>query len=182
MAESKPENDAYSRIETVMVMALKNEISWKMLDAILEELTPTLDKSKQVIKALLKELRALNSSFQNMKAGCDCQNKIESADNTKDFEQICNKKVEIIEPECQLEIENNLSQDDKYETSDLPKDDSFTASESDNEVLRNRIHSDDLNNIELVEEFKDQFYTFIGNDVESSVSSPGSNSQTRTRV
>ena len=69
MAEEISKNNATSRIETVMiVMALKNEISWKMLDSILEELTPTLDKSKQVIKMLLKELQALQSSLQKMKA------------------------------------------------------------------------------------------------------------------
>ena len=164
MAESKPENDASSRIETVIVMALKNEISWKMLDSILDELTPTLDKSKQVIKLLLKEMQALQSSFQKMKAECDCQKMIESADAVKDSEQECHKEVKNIEPVCQLENENNLSQDDEDMISDVPKDD---ASESDNEIFGNRLRSVDLKSIELVEEFKDQLYTFIGNNVET---------------
>ena len=43
------EDGAFSRVEGVIVMALKNEISWQMLDLLLEELTPTLEKSKQVI-------------------------------------------------------------------------------------------------------------------------------------
>ena len=160
-------SDKMAGIEAVILMSLKNEISWKMLDLFLEELTPTLDKSKQVIKILVKELQALQSSIQKMKAECDCHKMIGTADTTKDSEQEYNTQMEIIEPECQLEIENNLSQNNKDMISDVPKDDSFTASKSDNEVLRNRIHSDDLNSIELVEEFKDQLYTFIGNDVES---------------
>ena len=161
MAESKPENDASSRIETVIVMALKNEISWKMLDSLLEELTPTIEKSKQVIKILLNELQTLQLSFQKIK--CNCHKMIKSADTSKDSEQECNTEVGIIEPECQLEIENNISRDDKYTTSDIPIDNSFTASKSDNEVFGNRLQSQDLNNIALVEEFKDQLYTFVGN-------------------
>ena len=112
MAEEISRNDAFSRIEGVIIMALKNEISWKMLDSFMEELTPTLDKSKQVIKILVKELQALQSSFQKMKTECNCQKMIESADTAKDSEQECNTEVEIIEPECQLEIENKISQDD----------------------------------------------------------------------
>ena len=160
MAETKSKNDASSRIETVIVMALKNEISWKMLDLFLEELTPTFDKSKQVIKILVKELQALQSSLQKMKAECDCHKMIESVENAKDSEQKCDTEVVIIESECQLEIENKISQDD------VPIDNSFTACESDNEVFGNRLQSKDLNDIELVEEFEDQLYTFIGNDVD----------------
>ena len=66
MAEEISKDNATSRIETVIVMALKNEISWKMLDSLMEELTPTLEKSKQVIKVLLKEVQSLQSSFQKM--------------------------------------------------------------------------------------------------------------------
>ena len=46
----------------------------------------------------------------------------------------------------------------------FPKDNSFYVAESDYEFLENKLNSNDLNNIELVEEFKDQLYTFIGND------------------
>ena len=80
MAEQISRNDSYSRIETVIIMALKNEISWKMLVSFMEELTPTLEKSKQVMKILLKEVQALQSSLQKMKAACDCHKTIKSAD------------------------------------------------------------------------------------------------------
>ena len=73
MAEqtTNTKDGASLRVEGVITMALNNEISWKMLDLLLEELTPTLKKSKQVIKILLKELQALSSSFQKMKAQKD---------------------------------------------------------------------------------------------------------------
>ena len=38
-------------------LALSNKVPWKTLDVILDDLTPTLDKSKQLNKALLKELQ-----------------------------------------------------------------------------------------------------------------------------
>ena len=63
MTEEILKNDAASRIEGVIIMALKSEISWKMLDFILEELTPTNDKSKQVIKILLKEMQVLHTKL-----------------------------------------------------------------------------------------------------------------------
>ena len=59
MAEEISKDNATSRIETVIVMALKNEISWKMLDSLMEELTPTLEKSKQVIKVCTFERSAV---------------------------------------------------------------------------------------------------------------------------
>ena len=89
MAKQISKNGAISRIEGVIVMALKNEISWKMLDSFMEELTPNFDKSKIVIKVLLKELKALQSSLQKMKAECDCHKMIESVDAAKDSEQKC---------------------------------------------------------------------------------------------
>ena len=38
-------------------LALKNEIAWSALKFIIEGLTPTLEKSKEVNKFLLKELQ-----------------------------------------------------------------------------------------------------------------------------
>ena len=41
-------------------LATYNKIPWEMLALLLENLIPTLDKSKQVIKILLKEMQVLN--------------------------------------------------------------------------------------------------------------------------
>ena len=46
-------------------MALKNTISWKALAILLDELTPTFDKSKQLNRILLKELESVQSKSQN---------------------------------------------------------------------------------------------------------------------
>ena len=42
-------------------MALKNTISWKALNILLDELTPTFDKSKQLNRILLKELEKVQN-------------------------------------------------------------------------------------------------------------------------
>ena len=55
--------DTSTKIKCLIQMALKNEISWHTLHSIINELTPTLEKSKQIIKALLKE-------FENHKLIC----------------------------------------------------------------------------------------------------------------
>ena len=103
------EDGAFSRVEGVIVMALKNEISWQMLDLLLEELTPTLEKSKQVIKILLKELHALSSSFQKMKAQKDSLTIETSGESEKpkdeerseskyqETEKICNNSEQTIQ-------------------------------------------------------------------------------------
>ena len=47
-----------------MDMAMKNEISWTILETLFDELTPSLEKSKHVVKVLLKEFQALQSKLQ----------------------------------------------------------------------------------------------------------------------
>ena len=49
------------RIKCLIEMALENQISWLTLDSIINELTPTLENSKQIIKLLLKEFRGHQS-------------------------------------------------------------------------------------------------------------------------
>ena len=56
--------DVSTKIGCLIDMALKNEISWKMLESLLDQVTSTLEKSKEVIKILLKELRSLQSPYQ----------------------------------------------------------------------------------------------------------------------
>ena len=47
--------DLSIRIKCLIEMALEDHISWLTLDTIINELTPTLEKSKQITKAFLKE-------------------------------------------------------------------------------------------------------------------------------
>ena len=44
--------------------ALQNNISWETLAFLLDELTPTLAKSKELVKILLKQLQQFHKNFQ----------------------------------------------------------------------------------------------------------------------
>ena len=46
--------------------ALQNKITWEVLDHFLNDLTPTLATSKQVIKVLLKELQKHQLELQKV--------------------------------------------------------------------------------------------------------------------
>ena len=127
--------DTSAKIKCLIEMALKGEITWLNLDSILNRLSPTLEKSKLIIRALLSEFRS-HQSICFMKQSEDA--------------------IEVDENQYNSDS-SNFIKDNK----DLPKNDCFIASQSDNQVFENRLQSKDLNNIELVEEFKDQFYTFI---------------------
>ena len=48
-------------------MALQKKISWETLVVFLDDLTPTLSKSKQAIEVLVEELQALQSNCMIMK-------------------------------------------------------------------------------------------------------------------
>ena len=47
-------------------LALQAEISWDELENILEDLTPTLDKSKELNKVFLTELRSIHSQKKSL--------------------------------------------------------------------------------------------------------------------
>ena len=49
--------DLSIRIKCLIEMTLEDQISWLTLDSIITKLTPTLEKSKQIIRALLKEFK-----------------------------------------------------------------------------------------------------------------------------
>ena len=51
---------SYIMVSNMISLALKKEISWSILSSLLDEMSSTLVKSKQVIKILLKELENLN--------------------------------------------------------------------------------------------------------------------------
>ena len=58
------QNSSVSKIKLFINMALKGEISWINLTLLMDDLTPTLKKSKKVNKILLKELETLQSKFK----------------------------------------------------------------------------------------------------------------------
>ena len=56
--------DVATKIRCLMDMAMKSEISWTILESLFDELTPSIEKSKHVVKVLLKEFQALQSKLQ----------------------------------------------------------------------------------------------------------------------
>ena len=50
--------DTSVKIKFLIEMALQGEISWHALDPVINRLTPTLEKSRQIIKILLKEFES----------------------------------------------------------------------------------------------------------------------------
>lgn len=62
--EEEMQNSSASKIKLLVNMALKGEISWINLTSLMDDLTPTLKKSKKVNKILLKELETLQSKLK----------------------------------------------------------------------------------------------------------------------
>ena len=66
--------------------ALQNNISWETLEALLDELTPTLAKSKELVKILLKQLQQFHKNFQekqiksNSRVPVECNAKSDTHD------------------------------------------------------------------------------------------------------
>ena len=58
---------SYIMVSNLICLAMKKEISWSILSSLLDEMSSTLVKSKQVIKILLKELENLNVNLSKYK-------------------------------------------------------------------------------------------------------------------
>ena len=65
--------------------ALQNKITWEFLDNFLNDVTPNLATSKQVIKMLLKELQKLQSELQKVQTQ-RASNKVQILDHNHDNE------------------------------------------------------------------------------------------------
>ena len=60
----KDSEDMEKYFQSSLQMALRNNISWILLGSILDEMTPNLAKSKQVIRFLLEELEKMHLKLQ----------------------------------------------------------------------------------------------------------------------
>ena len=86
-------------------LAMKKEISWAILSSLLDEMSSTLVKSKQVIKILLKELENLNlNTGKDLNEGE--QKDFSIVTNTNDELEIEENSVSEIE-DINSEIEQN---------------------------------------------------------------------------
>ena len=82
--------------------ALQNNISWETLAFLLDELTPTLAKSKELVKILLKLLQQFHKNFQEKQIESKSREPIESdakriseaRDVLDDVDQNCDQSFE----------------------------------------------------------------------------------------
>ena len=97
-------------------MALNDEISWTTLSSILDDLSPTLSKSKEIIQILVKEL-------YSMKERC-MKDSLESM-NFTDMTETKNDAFEDVNQSSELVLPDRNSVDDEYNPENIPVDYDF---------------------------------------------------------
>ena len=90
MKPNSSENINKMTIECFIDSALKKEMSWDILASVIDNMTPTLDKSKEVIKILLEIIREkekpIHEELQIMKSN-------DSMDQIIEAEEKVNKSI-----------------------------------------------------------------------------------------
>ena len=82
------------KIQCFIDLALKKEMSWDILTSVIDNMTPTLDKSKEVIKILLEIIHDKEDHFNdNLK--------------TKESYDKVDNKIEVVEIDEKENDENN---------------------------------------------------------------------------
>ena len=122
-------------------LALQNNLPWNSLTLILDDLTPTLSKSKDVVKVLLEELQRLHLKLQ--REDCNSESvKDNSNDNIlgKSFVQDDSYEIEEISSESNNlggKFESQLENLDKSENESLKEgfDSEVSKTHSDTEIL-----------------------------------------------
>ena len=176
--------DTSTKIKCLIEMALKSEMSWLALDPVIDKLTPTLEKSRQIVKILLKEFET-HQSICTLKTPNDGNNLSEDITVINE-DEFNSGKVKMIHGNSSEEIgirfteeklmkvrseENLMNKESENPTHVENKIDLFTdehdesrsnfcgIDSEDDEVIE---ENDISKNIQLVEAFKGQLYTFIG--------------------
>ena len=82
-------------------LALQTEISWTELEAILEDLTPTLDKSKELNKVFLNELKSIHSQKESLNSETK-KDELTNETVDEEYEEFDSETTEI-EPDIEIE-------------------------------------------------------------------------------
>ena len=156
--------DTSTKIKCLVEMALKGEMTWFTLNSLIDGLTLNLDSSRQINRILLKE-------FEKHQLVCT----VKKSDTVKQFSKdVINidedQSIQITEQgKCSEETLMNLESEDltcvdneidlfMNELDESQSNSCGTDSEDDEIVEENGISK----NIQLIEAFKGQLYTFIG--------------------
>ena len=171
--------DATIKIKCLIEMALSNVILWSTLHSAIDKLTPTFERSKQVNEVLLYELEKLQKyKPENDEIAIDgFQDEIDDLEKDHFNAELSHENnseediTKIIEenkvPEEMMEMtifddEDDISNVNEHNN---PEDE---LCEVDSEYEEAFDDKDVSKNIELVEAFKSQLYTFVGdNSVDS---------------
>ena len=146
--------DTSTKIKCLIEMAIKSEMSWLSLDPVIDKLTPTLEKSRQIVKILLKE-------FETHQSICTLniqRSNYEEVGFEFTEEKLVSEEIMKIRSEEVINAER-----DQDFTSEAHYNSDGEISEANFEVFD---ENDVSKGIQLVEAFKGQLYTFVGDDSE----------------
>ena len=121
------ESDSEADFDYSIKMALNYKVSWTTLALMLQDMTPTLKQSRQLVNVLLKQLQNLQEKFQNL-----APNKITSIME----DEVCNesKEIEILDKEFSADNCSIVEMVEGYDSNELPESttlDHETISEED---------------------------------------------------
>ena len=157
-----------SKVKFLISMALNGDVSWRNLTLLMDDLTPTLEKSKKVNEILLKELETLHSKFNDRQL-IHTEEKVQTEPQLFDTEDSNEGlRPEVEEQNWILQASQSGSEFDKEIT-----DDKDVEIAMEDEIYDETSKEDDSKNkiIELNFEnrFDNDFYTFIGDEEEDSI-------------
>ena len=150
-----------TKIKCLVEMALKGEIAWLNLHSIIDGLSLNLENSRQINRILLKE-------FEKHQSICSIKNSDLSNDFSKDVigidkDSSFTYKAKIQQTDSEADLLEISDENQLDELSNVNDEDNLSNvnenAQCENDVIDER-------NILLVEEFKGQFYTFVGENSE----------------
>ena len=150
------QNEAYFKYS--IQMALQNKFSWTTLASMLDQMTPTVGQSKELVRVLLKELQNLQKKHQELITDKIHRNKNDEVENLGELE---NTNVQGFDEN----IQKDVGQINNHELPSL---------ENEIEDVEKKIEIDE-------ESFVDDTYDFVGSDWENDQTISVSNSESPTK-
>ena len=142
-------------------LAMQSEISWIDLENIFEDLTPTLEKSKQLNKVFLKEFQALQSqksetifdsenhsilNDSNLKLEDDSTSSLHEGDTSN--EPLESENIEQDQMFTEEEEITNLDKNQVDNRNDITEHEEASISDTDSENSETEMYEDDMENEE----------------------------------
>ena len=162
-------NKSALKVRFLISMALNGDISWANLIPLMDDLTPTLEKSKKVNEILLKELETLHSKFNDRQL-IPTEGIVQTEPKFFDIED-SNKglRPEVEEEnwilqESQSESEFSKEITDNQDVEVAMEDEIYDDGTSKKDDSMNKIIDFHVEN-----SFENEFYTFVGDEEEDSI-------------